>query len=174
MDALREAGVLLPISMLKSKYKHGTFKDAMKAVDFLHGSAQKIWHIEPIMYMDSDLRNYKTISQFAIDPIYADLDEFINMGLLSTAEIFKLDEEAEKKFDAHDKELIKTEKIKALRLVYKRAYQDFTKEAIYQEFIKENEYWLKDFALFIYKSSSPSFLEISKALLFPGMPRTNL
>ena len=149
MDALREAGVLLPISMLKSKYKHGTFKDAMKAVDFLHGSAQKIWHIEPIMYMDSDLRNYKTISQFAIDPIYADLDEFINMGLLSTAEIFKLDEEAEKKFDAHDKELIKTEKIKALRLVYKRAYQDFTKEAIYQEFIKENEYWLKDFALFM-------------------------
>lgn len=149
MDALREAGVLLPISMLKSKYKHGTFKDAMKAVDFLHGSAQKIWHIEPIMYMDSDLRNYKTISQFAIDPIYADLDEFINMGLLSTAEIFKLDEEAEKKFDTHDKELIKTEKIKALRLVYKRAYQDFTKEAIYQEFIKENEYWLKDFALFM-------------------------
>lgn len=149
MDALREAGVLLPISMLKSKYKHGTFKDAMKAVDFLHGSAQKIWHIEPIMYMDSDLKNYKTISQFAIDPIYADLDEFINMGLLSTAEIFKLDEEAEKKFDAHDKELIKTEKIKALRLVYKRAYQDFTKEAIYQEFIKENEYWLKDFALFM-------------------------
>ena len=149
MDALREAGVLLPISMLKSKYKHGTFKDAMKAVDFLHGSAQKIWHIEPIMYMDSDLRNYKTISQFAIDPIYADLDEFINMGLLSTAEIFKLDEEAEKKFDSHDKELIKTEKIKALRLVYKRAYQDFTKEAIYQEFIKENEYWLKDFALFM-------------------------
>ena len=135
--------------MLKSKYKHGTFKDAMKAVDFLHGSAQKIWHIEPIMYMDSDLRKYKTISQFAIDPIYADLDEFINMGLLSTAEIFKLDEEAEKKFDAHDKELIKTEKIKALRLVYKRAYQDFTKEAIYQEFIKENEYWLKDFALFM-------------------------
>ena len=135
--------------MLKSKYKHGTFKDAMKAVDFLHGSAQKIWHIEPIMYMDSDLRNYKTISQFAIDPIYADLDEFINMGLLSTAEIFKLDEEAEKKFDSHDKELIKTEKIKALRLVYKRAYQDFTKEAIYQEFIKENEYWLKDFALFM-------------------------
>lgn len=149
MDTLREAGILLPISILKSKYKHGTFKDAMKAVDFLNKAGQKIWHIEPIMYMDGDLRSNKNISQFALDPIYADLDEFINMGLLSTAEIFKLDEEAEKKFEAHDKELIKAEKIKALRLVYKRAYQDFTKEAIYQDFINENQYWLKDFALFM-------------------------
>ncbi|WP_294796986.1 4-alpha-glucanotransferase [uncultured Fenollaria sp.] len=149
MNTLREAGILLPISILKSKYKHGTFKDAMKAVDFLNKAGQKIWHIEPIMYMDGELRSEKNISHFALDPIYADLDEFINMGLLSTAEIFKLDEEAEKKFEAHDKDLIKAEKIKALRLVYKRAYQDFTKEAIYQDFINENQYWLKDFALFM-------------------------
>ncbi len=121
----------------------------MKAVDFLNKAGQKIWHIEPIMYMDGELRSEKNISHFALDPIYADLDEFINMGLLSTAEIFKLDEEAEKKFEAHDKDLIKAEKIKALRLVYKRAYQDFTKEAIYQDFINENQYWLKDFALFM-------------------------
>ncbi|WP_215491721.1 4-alpha-glucanotransferase [Fenollaria sporofastidiosus] len=149
MDTLREAGVLLPIRILKSKHKHGSFKDAMKAVDFLHKSKQKIWHIEPIMYMDEDFNPYKVLSHFALDPIYADLDEFINMGLLSTAEIFKLDEEAEKKFEMHDKELIKSEKLKALRLVYKRAYQDFTKETIYQDFIKDNAYWLKDFALFM-------------------------
>lgn len=99
MNTLREAGILLPISILKSKYKHGTFKDAMKAVDFLNKAGQKDLLNRAYMYMDQDLRSEKNISQFALDPIYADLGEFINMGLLSTAEIFKLDEEAEKKFE---------------------------------------------------------------------------
>lgn len=163
MDTLREAGLILPIRMLKSKYKHGSFKDAERAVEFLHGAAQKIWQIEPILYMDEDFNPYKTLSQFAIDPIYADLDEFINMGLLSTAEIFKLDEDEEKRFASHDKRLIKEEKIKALRLVYKRAYNDFTKEAIYQDFIKENAYWLEDFSLFmsIYNKGKTSFESFS-------------
>ena len=159
MDTLREAGILLPVRMLKSKYKHGSFKDAEKVVEFLHRSAQKIWQIEPIMYMDEDFNPYKTLSQFAIDPIYADLDEFINMGLLSTAEIFKLDEEEEKLFNINDSSIIKLEKIKALRLVYKRAYKDFVKEEIYQSFVKENAYWLKDFSLFmsIYSCGKKSF-----------------
>lgn len=87
--------------------------------------------------MDSDLRNYKTISQFAIDPIYADLDEFINMGLLSTAEIFKLDEEAEKKFDAHDKELIKTEKLKRLGLYIKELIKTLLKKPYIKNLLKK-------------------------------------
>lgn len=159
MDTLREAGVLLPISMIKSKYKHGSFKDAQKFAEFLQRASQKIWQIEPIFYMDESLNPYKTLSSFAIDPIYADLDEFINMGLLSTAEIFKLDEEGEAKFNHNDKSLIKEKKIEALRLVYKRAYEDFTKEEIYKSFLDNNKYWLENFALFmsIYNKGKTSF-----------------
>lgn len=79
----REAGVLLHITSLPSKYGIGTLgKEAYNFIDFLKDAKQKVWQILPLgptSYGDSP---YQSVSAFAVNYYLIDLDMLKDDGLL--------------------------------------------------------------------------------------------
>ena len=74
----RRAGVLMHISSLPSNYGIGTLGDAAyRFVDFLVNAKQRIWEVLPIgptIFGDSP---YQSLSTFAGNPYFIDLDYLI-------------------------------------------------------------------------------------------------
>ena len=84
----RACGVLLPISSLPSPYGIGTFsKEAYEFVDYLSKAGQSYWQILPLgptSYGDSP---YQSLSAFAGNLYYIDLDKLVEEEFLSREEI---------------------------------------------------------------------------------------
>ncbi len=147
---MRKSGILLPISALPSKYGIGTFsKEAYAFVDFLCEAGQKLWQILPLgptSYGDSP---YQSFSTFAGNPYYIDLEELTEWGYLTKKECEACDFGTEP--SVVDYEKIYKNRFKLLKKAYKRAVEKkgLSKDADYQEFLKEQQDWLPDYALFM-------------------------
>ena len=140
---MRRSGVLLHISSLPSNYGIGTFgKAAYDFVDFLKASEQSFWQILPLgptSYGDSP---YQTFSAFANNPYFIDLDLLIEQGLLYKNEILST---------FHSPRYVEYKELYDERfLVLKKAFHRFdTKNSKYLKFVKDNQYWLEDYAFFM-------------------------
>lgn len=142
---MRKSGILLAISSLPSKYGIGTFsKEAYDFVDFLHKAGQSMWQILPLGptgYGDSP---YQSFSTFAGNPYYIDLEEFIEKGYLTKAEC--------KACETGDGKYVHYENIFRTRFaLFKKAYEksNIEKEKDFKVFVKENSWWLEDYALYM-------------------------
>ena len=84
----RQAGVLLPIFSLPSKYGIGTFgKEAYNFIDKLKAGKQSYWQVlphGPTGYGDSPYQPYST---FAGNPYFIDLEMLIDRILVSASDI---------------------------------------------------------------------------------------
>lgn len=142
----RAAGILLPVSSLPSPYGIGTFgKAAYRFVDQLHEAGQKYWQVLPLgstSYGDSP---YQSFSAFAGNPYFIDLDVLIEEGLLEKSEVTKVNWGREE--DRISYEALWDHRYRILHLAYKRSNHKRLKK--YREFVKENEDWLEDYALFM-------------------------
>ncbi|HEY9575869.1 MAG TPA: 4-alpha-glucanotransferase [Lachnospiraceae bacterium] len=141
---MRDSGILLPIFALPSKYGIGSFsKEAYAFVDFLRDAGQKCWQVLPLGptgYGDSP---YQSFSTFAGNPYYIDLERLIEDGLLSKEECDGLDwGEDEKRVDYQK---IYVSKNQALRKAFERFS---TSDRDFLRFVKDEAYWLDDYALF--------------------------
>lgn len=141
---MRTSGVLLPIFSLPSRYGIGCFsKEAYEFVDMLEKGGQKNWQILPLGptgYGDSP---YQSFSTYAGNPYFIDLEELIRKGLLTEEECKSCD------FGA-DPLYIDYEKMYYGRFpVLFKAFQRFVPDERYWEFIKENEFWLDDYSLYM-------------------------
>lgn len=89
---MREAGILLPIASLPSRYGIGTFsKEAYEFVDALRDAGQKYWQILPLGptgYGDSP---YQSFSAFAGNPYFIDLECLQEQGLVTRGDCDELD-----------------------------------------------------------------------------------
>lgn len=143
---MRASGILLPIFSLPGKYGIGCFsKEAYKFIDFLEESGQKYWQILPIgptSYGDSP---YQSFSTFAGNPYFISLEDLTEQGLLKKAECDGID--FGNKPDEVDYEKQYKHRLKLLRKAYERS-EIYEKEE-FHKFKAENEYWLKDYALFM-------------------------
>ena len=84
---MRNAGVLLPITSLPSKYGIGGFtKEAYDFVDFLKKAGQSYWQILPMGPTGFGDSPYQSFSSFAGNPYYISLDELIDDGILTKEE----------------------------------------------------------------------------------------
>ena len=83
----REAGILLAISSLPSKYGIGCFsQEAYRFVDWLKEAGQTYWQILPVgptSYGDSP---YQSFSTYAGNPYFVDLEMLREDGLLTQEE----------------------------------------------------------------------------------------
>lgn len=139
---MRESGILLPVTSLPSPYGIGTMgKLAYQWIDFLKIAKQNYWQVLPLgptSYGDSP---YQTFSGIAGNPYLIDLDMLVEEGLLVEDEILQY------------KDLplsIDYGNLYGWRFdVLKSAYHNFKPNSKYNKFIKENESWLKDYALFM-------------------------
>ncbi len=143
---MRKSGILLPVASLPGKYGIGAFsKEAYKFIDFLKASGQSYWQILPLGptgYGDSP---YQPFSTFAGNPYFIDLDTLIDEGLLTRAEVNKYNWGSDS--SCVDYEKIWLSRFKVLKLAYERS--GVAQKAAYKKFIKENAFWLDDYALYM-------------------------
>ncbi len=146
----RAAGILMPVSSLPSKYGIGCFdREAYRFVDFLEEAGQTYWQILPLsppnhhpLAYDSPYQGY---SAFAGSPYYISLDALVQEGVLDREEVEGID-------FGSDPEHVDYEKLYALRLpLLRKAYERsrIAEREDYQQFLRENSWWLNDYALFM-------------------------
>lgn len=140
---MRKSGILLHVSSLPSPYGIGTFgKDAYRFVDFLKRSHQAYWQILPLgptSYGDSP---YQTFSAFANNPYFIDLDMLVRQRLLTKEDIVLTVANPNRV----DYAKLYEERFIVLRKAFERFNQ---KNKRYLKFLKDNRYWLKDYAFFM-------------------------
>ena len=145
MSITRSAGILLPISSLPSNYGIGTLgKEAYRFVDFLVKANQSYWQVLPVGHTSYGDSPYQSFSSFAGNPYFIDLDLLEEDGLISKEDL--------KKIKVHDPVYVDYGDLYVNRypLLYKaflKGREKYPEE--FEEFVKENENWLPDYALFM-------------------------
>ncbi len=151
---INKSGVLMAISSLPSKYGIGSMGiEAYKFIDFLKASNQSLWQILPLNPIGEGNSPYKSISCFAGEILYIDIDFLVRDGLL-----IKNETAPKGKQSKTDYSLARQSKLPLLRA----AAENFNlRNREYIKFAKENAFWLNDYALFcvicdLYKTENPA------------------
>lgn len=136
----RKSGILLHITSLPGKYGIGTLgEEAYRFVEFLQKTKQTYWQILPLSHTGFGNSPYSSFSAFAGNPLLIDL-QALPVKCLKQKEV---------KVGNIDFEYVKETKISLL----KKLASDFLKLNIdksdFENFRKENKYWLSDYAFFI-------------------------
>ena len=142
----RAAGILLPLTSLPSRYGIGCFsKSAYDFVDWLKDAGQTFWQILPICPTSFGDSPYQSFSTFAGNPYFISLEALIEEGVLTQEECDAVDFGADP--SDVDYEKIYFGRYPLLRKAYERS--DISKNPAYQRFVRENWWWLQDYALFM-------------------------
>ena len=142
---MRTSGVLMPIFSLPSKYGIGTLgKSAFEFIDFLKKAGQSYWQILPTGVTGFGDSPYQSVSAFAGNPYFIDLDLLVEDGYITKNDVEAL--EWGKDYSKVDYEVLFNSKYQILRIAYKVFKNNIP--ADFEEFINENEHWLEDFALY--------------------------
>ena len=142
---MRSSGILMPIFSLPSNYGIGTLgKEAYNFVDFLKKAGQTYWQVLPIGVTGFGDSPYQSISAFAGNPYFIDLDFLIRDGFLNQEDVNAL--EFCKDDCKIDYELMYVNRYKILR----KCFDVFKKKipSDFEEFKCFNSFWLEDYALF--------------------------
>ncbi len=144
----RRSGILLHITSLPSPFGIGDLGPNSRAfVDFLSDSRQKFWQVLPLNPTDGTYGNspYSGPSSFAgnallISPEYMKDEGYISESDLSEKPRFK---------DNHVNYMAVTKyKLKILRAAFDKVGSDFKNDPDFNTFVKKNEHWLEDYALY--------------------------
>lgn len=132
----RGCGILLPISALPNKYGFGCFsREAYDFVDWLAEHNMKYWQILPLGMVDVVGSPYSSVSAFAGEPLYIDIESVLNDEEI---EFFKLSNTLS--FTEYKKR-----KTDALEYVFDKLYYMTNID----KFIEENEDWVYDYAVYM-------------------------
>lgn len=143
---MRTAGILMPITSLPSPYGIGTLgQDARDFICFLEKAGQTYWQILPIGPLGYGDSPYSSCSTFAGSPYMIDLDDLVSEGLLEESQFKDLawGENPTKV----DYEIQYNQRFTVLASTVPTVLEKFSEE--YQNFCKEEGYWLDDYALFM-------------------------
>lgn len=140
----RGAGVLLHISSLPSKYGIGDFgSTAFRFIDFLHENNFKYWQILPLGVTGFGNSPYQTLSAFGGNPLFIDLENLIQLNLISKKDIPNI---------IFSETQVDYDKVKIFKeQIFKIAFENFykTNDEKFLLFIKKNSFWLDNFSLFL-------------------------
>lgn len=140
----RQAGILLPVSALPSKYGMGSFgKAAREWVDFLFAAHQSCWQVLPLGPTSFGNSPYQSYSAFAGDPLYIDLDLLCKADLIKEKRCKKPSWGQDPAWVDYD--LVRKEREPILR----KAFENFKKAKALTRFRKQNAAWVEDYALFM-------------------------
>ena len=142
----RASGILLPVASLPSKYGIGCFsREAYQWVDQLKKAGQSYWQILPLAPTSYGDSPYQSFSSFAGNPYFIDLEELIKEGVLTQKECDAVDFGDHPNYIDYGK--IYNNRFALLRTAYERS--NISENPDFQKFVKENEEWLDDYALFM-------------------------
>ena len=141
----RASGVLLHISSLPSKYGIGCFdKCACDFVDFLQAAGQTYWQILPLCPTTIGDSPYQSISTFALNEYFIDLDALCRLELLKKEEFEDIEWFKDK--NKVDYSLLYTNRHRVLYKAFDRFKRNIPND--FNLFCKENLSWLDDYSLF--------------------------
>ena len=156
---MREAGILLPIFSLPSRYGIGCFsKEAYRFVDFLAESGQRLWQILPMGVTGVGDSPYQSFSAFAGNPYFIDLEALCREGLLTAEECESAALESEDGGVDYEKQYL--HRLPLLRLAFDRTGVQKSEEQ--RRFEREAAWWLADYALFMAIKKSLGGLPVSE------------
>ena len=147
---MRASGILLPVFSLPGKYGVGCFsREACGFIDKLQAAGQKYWQILPLGHAGGWYSPYQPLSCFAVDPLYIDLEDLKEKGLLKQSDLDELCSFVEVISETRvpHRQLI-PEKMALL----KKAFAASSKADHipgFQRFRRKNRDWLSDYALFV-------------------------
>ncbi len=151
------AGVAIPVFSLRSEtgFGVGEFKDLKALADWAEQTNMQMIQILPIndttaTYTWVDSYPYAAISVFALHPMYLhvqDVDGFDTIVDLST---FKAEQVELNQKEVVDYEQVIKLKLKYAKAIFKEVKQDFLQGKDFKKYLKENQHWLKPYALFCY------------------------
>ena len=153
----RQCGILMPVFSLPSRFGIGCFdREAYAFIDFLKASGQSMWQVLPFCQTGFGDSPYQSVSSFAGNPYFIDLEQLIGDGLLSW-------QECESVWFGSDQEKVDYGAMYENRYpLLRKAYGRF-KESMsgklnngaaaqvkeYGAFLKKEAYWLEDYALYM-------------------------
>ncbi|MBP3412183.1 MAG: 4-alpha-glucanotransferase [Oscillospiraceae bacterium] len=145
----REAGILLSVTSLPSKYGIGCFdRAAYDFVDWLEKAGQSYWQILPLgaaSHGGAFDSPYQAFSAFAGNPYFISLDALVEEGVLSREECDSVDFGSDPTKVDYDR--LHEHRLPLLRKAYERSH--VTTIQGYVDFTRENHWWLEDYALFM-------------------------
>ncbi len=141
---MRESGILMHITSLPGPYGIGSMgKNAYDFVDFLERAGQSYWQILPLTPTGFGDSPYQSFSSCAGNHYLIDLDILVKEGLLKKTEIEAFSWGADP--GRVDFGTMYRNRVQVLKL----AFQRFRPDEAYETFLKNNESWLPDYALFM-------------------------
>ena len=139
----RSAGILLPIFSLPSDYGIGSLgKEARAFADFLHAAGQSWWQILPVGPTGEGNSPYTSMSTFAGNPLFIDLDLLAADGLLDRSDLTAAKVPAG---DQIEYNALHTTREALLRKAFRRAKGKEDKEV--RTFTERNP-WAREYALY--------------------------
>lgn len=138
---MRGSGILMPIFSLSSPYGIGTLgKKAFEFIDFLKRGGQSYWQILPLCPIDYSGSPYQSVSCFAGNPLFIDLDLLVADGLLAPSDILEF---------SYNNTFADYNSLKNSReVLFSRAFKKFdTESADFKDF-KNNSSWLRVYSAF--------------------------
>ena len=145
----RTSGILLHPTSLPSPYGIGDLgKAAYDFIDFLEKAGQHLWQILPLTPTGYGNSPYSSFSAFAGQPLLISPEHLEKMGLL---EEWELDTAPENNEDLVEYDKVSKWKTQIFKLAFSRFEMKEDKELKkqYRQFVKENTYWLNDYAIYM-------------------------
>lgn len=151
----RGAGVSIPVFSLRSKrsFGCGDFTDLKLMADWASEAGLKLIQVLPLndtisTHTGSDVLPYAAISAFALNPLFIDLEKLpISADSEIISEYKKLQPELNA-LDIMDYERVIAFKLRYIQQSYLQEKTKFLKDKKFKEFYKDNEYWLKPYAVY--------------------------
>lgn len=140
----RASGIIMPVFSLPGKYGIGTFgKEAYDFIDFLSDAGQKYWQVLPMGPTDCGNSPYSSLSVFAGNQNFIDLEQLIEEGAVDRKEVEMID------WGSGDVDYDKVipGKKKILKSAYLKAYNSVKEEV--SDFAENNISWIYDYALYM-------------------------
>ncbi len=143
---MKQAGVLMSISSLPSKYGVGDLGPAAyQFVDMLKHAHVHVWQILPFNRLGYGNSPYQTYSSIAGDELFISLDLMVQDGLLSNSDLTYFNE-ASTHVDYDGVRHFKETYFKQAFKQFKSSFSQFKQD--YETFIQENN-WVKHYAVFV-------------------------
>ncbi|MDR0199789.1 MAG: 4-alpha-glucanotransferase [Streptococcaceae bacterium] len=156
-DKPYHTGTAIPVFSLRSQHSAGVgqFSDLKAFADYLAATGQDVLQLLPIndttTYMDwRDSYPYRSVSVFALHPIYLDIEPFLPQLSVKDAAHYVKEAKALNDLPEVDYEASLALKWNYATLAFEAMFSSVKSDKAYQDFVKAREFWLKPYAIFCY------------------------
>ena len=144
----RSSGILLHISSLPGASGIGDLGDgAIRFVDFLEHSAQKVWQVLPLGPPALGNSPYSCYSAFAGNGWLVSAEQMQRDGWLDSSDLVAVRDESPRNRSV-DYDAVAESKDLVLRHAFDRSRSVISSDASYRSFCEKHAWWLDDFARF--------------------------